>query len=202
MTMMQASAMNNGGATTVGVIKPTHLNPTTQVNGREPTTPPNEAEPTKFVHLYVLTNTKTRKLYSLHRRHYTTILLLLLYAFTLITMETDASMSDASMSTKRSASPLARKNQKKVTQGTSLIKRISFLEVPTEEDIVPTTTNHNIATSGLKDLNESTLALAQTPYERMLGQDMGDQAAFHDDLISMSIPGNGFMTRRHWHKIS
>jgi hypothetical protein len=144
MTMMRASARNNGGSTTVGNNQPTHLDHTTQAPSKEPTAQPNKSKPTKILSPPVTTT--IRQLYSLHRRHYTTILLLLLYALTRTIMETDASMSDAPASTKRSTSPLAKKNQKNATQGTPPIKQISFLEVPTDEDGVSTTANHNIAT--------------------------------------------------------
>jgi hypothetical protein len=64
MTMMRASAMNNGGTTTVRNNMPTHLDYTTQANSKELTTQPNKSKPTKFVPSHVTTT--IRRLYSLH----------------------------------------------------------------------------------------------------------------------------------------
>jgi hypothetical protein len=171
MTMMAASVRNNGGPETVGNEHPIHLEQATQTPFNEPKTNPNGLKLTKIPNPLSITPTRQ---YSLNRRHYATILFLLLYAFTQ-TMDTDANMSDASASAKRAASPLARRSQKKVVQEASPTKQTRFLEPPTAEDVVSTTANHNMATTGLEDLSELTLALARTPYERLFGHDSDDK---------------------------
>jgi hypothetical protein len=96
-------------------------------------------------------------------------------------------MSDTSAAGKRAASPMTKTHRKKTSQETSPIKQARFAEIPTVEDVISTTANHNMATQGFEDLNESMVALARTPYERLHGHDMGDDKAFHDDLNSILI---------------
>jgi hypothetical protein len=77
-------------------------------------------------------------------------------------------------------------NRKKSHEATPT-KQARFADIPAVEDVISTTANHNMSTQGFEDLNESMVALARTPYERLHGHDMGDEKAFHDDLNSILI---------------
>jgi hypothetical protein len=86
------------------------------------------------------------------------------------------------MAGKQAASPMTKTLSKKTSQDSSPARLLRFAKLPTVEDVVSTTVNHNIASQVLEDLSESQLALVRSPYERLFGQDRNDKKAFHDNL--------------------
>jgi hypothetical protein len=118
---------------------------------------------------------------SISLRHYTAILFLTLYA---LTMETDASMSDASASSKRPAPISSLGAAKKRIEGeqSPSAKQTRFIEPEPDETIVSTKINRHTENPFLESLTETALNMAKTPYESLFGEDKGDPKALHDDL--------------------
>jgi hypothetical protein len=181
--MKSSLASDNGGIQTVGNGEPIPIDTSGMALAYAPKLNQGNRNYTKPSRYY---QRKCEKLPTLSRRHTGSILFLLLLILSLL-MDADANMSDASTAGKRAASPMTKATRKKTTQDTSPTKQTRFTEPPAVEDVISTKANHNMATQGFEELNESMVTLARTPYERLHGHDMGDEKAFHDDLNSILL---------------